>query len=39
MIPAITAMQGRAMGVPNAVLLRAWDLHAPPPIAREAMSG
>jgi LmbE family N-acetylglucosaminyl deacetylase len=39
MIPAITAMQGRAMGVPNAVLLRAWDLHAPPPIAREAMGG
>jgi LmbE family N-acetylglucosaminyl deacetylase len=39
MIPAITALQGRAMGVPNAVLLRAWDLHAPPPIAREAMGG
>jgi LmbE family N-acetylglucosaminyl deacetylase len=39
MIPAITAMQGRAMGVPNAVLLRVWDLHAPPPIAREAMGG
>jgi LmbE family N-acetylglucosaminyl deacetylase len=39
MIPAITAVQGRAMGVPNAVLLRAWDLHAPPPIAREALGG
>src|SRR5689334_24559175 len=39
LIPAITAMQGGAMGVPNAVLLRAWDLHAPPPIAREAMGG
>jgi LmbE family N-acetylglucosaminyl deacetylase len=34
MIPMITGMQGRAMGVPNAVLFRAWDLQAPPPIAR-----
>jgi len=37
MITGITALQGRAMGVPNAVLFRAWDLHAPPPIALEAM--
>jgi LmbE family N-acetylglucosaminyl deacetylase len=37
MITGITAMQGRAMGVPNAVLFRAWDLQAPPPIAAEAM--
>jgi len=34
MIPMITGMQGRAMGVPNAVLFRVWDLKAPPPIAR-----
>ena len=33
MIPMITGMQGRAMGVPNAVLFRAWDLAAPPSIA------
>ena len=26
------------MGVPNAVLFRAWDFHAPPPIAAEAMA-
>ena len=32
MIPMITAMQGRALGVPNAVLFRAWDLAAPPSI-------
>ena len=25
------------MGVPHAVLFRAYDFHAPPPIAREAM--
>ena len=37
MITGITAMQGRAMGVPNAVLFRAWDFHAPPPIALEAI--
>ncbi len=33
MITGITAAQGRAMGVTHAVLLRAWDLQAPPPIA------
>ncbi|SDN50980.1 PIG-L deacetylase family protein [Geodermatophilus sp. DSM 45219] len=38
MITGITALQGRAMGVPHAVLLRAWDLFAPPPIAQEAMA-
>lgn len=37
MITAITAAQGPAMGVANAVLLRAWDLQAPPPIARQAL--
>jgi LmbE family N-acetylglucosaminyl deacetylase len=37
MITGITALQGRRMGVPNAVLFRAWDFHAPPPIALEAM--
>jgi LmbE family N-acetylglucosaminyl deacetylase len=37
MITGITALHGRAMGVPNAVLFRAWDFHAPPPIALEAM--
>jgi hypothetical protein len=37
MITGITAMQGRALGVPNAVLFRAFDLDAPPPIALEAM--
>ncbi len=37
MITGITAMQGRRMGVPHAVLFRAHDFHAPPPIAVEAM--
>ena len=37
MISAITTMQGRAMGVSNAVLMRAFDFEAPPPIAVEAM--
>lgn len=37
MITGITAMQGRRMGVEHAVLFRAFDFHAPPPIAREAM--
>jgi LmbE family N-acetylglucosaminyl deacetylase len=37
MISAITALQGRAMSVPNAVLMRAFDFQAPPPIAVEAM--
>lgn len=38
MITGITALQGRAMGVPHAVLFRAFDFHAPPPIALEAMA-
>lgn len=37
MLTAITAMQGRRMGVSNAVLFRAHDFEAPPPIALEAM--
>ena len=37
MITGTTAMSGRRMGVPNAVLFRAFDFHAPPPIALEAM--
>lgn len=32
MIGGITGMQGRAIGVPHAVLFRAWDFQAPPPI-------
>ena len=28
----IAAMQGRAMGVEHAVLFRAYDLQAPPPL-------
>jgi LmbE family N-acetylglucosaminyl deacetylase len=37
MLNGITAMQGRRMGVGHAVLFRAFDFHAPPPIASEAM--
>lgn len=37
MISGITAMQGPALGVRNAVLFRAWDFHAPPPIAQAMM--
>jgi LmbE family N-acetylglucosaminyl deacetylase len=37
MITGITALQGTRMGVPHAVLFRAFDFHAPPPIALEAM--
>lgn len=37
MITGITALQGRSMGVPHAVLFRAFDFHAPPPIALAAM--
>jgi LmbE family N-acetylglucosaminyl deacetylase len=37
MLTGITAMQGRGTGVANAVLFRAHDFHAPPPIALEAM--
>jgi LmbE family N-acetylglucosaminyl deacetylase len=38
MITGISAMQGGAMGVASAVLFRAFDFHAPPPIALEAMA-
>ncbi len=37
MITGITAMQGKAMGVAQAVLFRAWDFQAPPAIAAEIM--
>jgi LmbE family N-acetylglucosaminyl deacetylase len=37
MITGITAMQGRRLGVAHAVLFRAFDFHAPPPIALQAM--
>lgn len=37
MLTAITAMQGRTMGVASAVLFRAHDFHAPPPIVLEAV--
>lgn len=34
MLTGITRQQGSAMGVAHAVLFRAWDLHAPPPLTR-----
>lgn len=37
MLTGITALLGRQLGVPHAVLFRAFDFHAPPPIALEAM--
>lgn len=37
MITGITAFHGPALGVPHAVLLRAYDFHSPPPIALEVM--
>ncbi|WP_243059818.1 PIG-L deacetylase family protein [Nocardioides sp. SR21] len=37
MITGITALNGRRMGVQHAVLFRAFDFHAPPAIAMEAM--
>lgn len=37
MLTGITALHGRRMGVAHAVLFRAFDFHAPPPIALEAM--
>lgn len=39
LITAITRLQGPAMGVPHAVLFRAWDFTAPPPLLVEAMQG
>jgi len=38
MITGITHRMGQAMGVPNAVLFRAWDLHTPPSIVAEVMA-
>lgn len=35
LLSMITGMQGRAIGTPNAVLLRAWDFQAPPPLFAE----
>lgn len=37
MLTGITALQGRRLGVAHAVLFRAFDFEAPPPIAQEAM--
>lgn len=34
-IPAIAAMGGRALGVEHAVLFRAWDFQAPPPVMQQ----
>ena len=38
MVEGIAAMQGLAFGTAHAVLFRAWDFHAPPPIARAVTS-
>jgi hypothetical protein len=38
MITGFTAWQGRSMGVPHAVLFRAWDFQSPPQIAAEIMA-
>jgi LmbE family N-acetylglucosaminyl deacetylase len=38
MITGITAWQGKAMGVPNAVLFKGWDSQALPPIAAQIMA-
>jgi LmbE family N-acetylglucosaminyl deacetylase len=38
MITGITALHGRVMGAPHAVLFKAWDFQTPPPIAAEAMA-
>ncbi len=37
MIGGITAVQGQRLGVAHAVLFRAFDFHAPPSIALQAM--
>ena len=37
MLSGVTALHGRRMGVAHAVLFKAFDFHAPPPIALEAM--
>jgi LmbE family N-acetylglucosaminyl deacetylase len=38
MITGISVLHGRAMGVPHAVLFKAWDFLSPPPIAAEVMA-
>ena len=38
MISGITAYSGKQLGVPNAVLFRAWDFTAPPPLVLEMMA-
>lgn len=38
MLTGIATLSGRRLGVPHAVLFRAHDFEAPPPIALEAMS-
>jgi LmbE family N-acetylglucosaminyl deacetylase len=38
MIPLITQMQGPALGVPNAVLFKAYDFQAPPAVLAAAMA-
>lgn len=37
MLTGVTALHGQRMGVAHAVLFRAFDFHAPPPIALKAM--
>jgi hypothetical protein len=37
MLTGITGLNGRRLGVAHAVLFRAFDFHAPPPIALQAM--
>lgn len=38
MLTGVTALEGRRLGVPHAVLFRAHDFHSPPPIALAAMA-
>jgi LmbE family N-acetylglucosaminyl deacetylase len=38
LIPEFTALAGRAMGVPNAVVFRVWDLQGPPDTDTEVPS-
>jgi LmbE family N-acetylglucosaminyl deacetylase len=39
LIPMIATGTGRLLGVPHAIAFRAWDLHAPPPVVRDAGGG
>lgn len=38
LITALTRLQGEAMGVEHAVLFRAWDFQAPPPMLLKALA-